>query len=663
MPLGLNTSKVIGAVKRVVGIPSLPEELRDAEEFYETALHDQKQYLSTWYLNIAYFMGLHWTDWNPQINWLQNPILATWKVRFVANLIMPTIRTEAAKILKANPYISAVPANSTDEAQAGARIGTRVMEAKYYEDAFQRKLYNLVMWFLVCGSSFMWTGWDKNKGKRWSDKVPDPETGEEIDKIFFEGDVFDEVDGPFNVLLEPAAPEDFEEHQRIMRVRVMDVDFIKDKYGVEVNPEPIDDVTMFQFRVASLTGFQRNYALPPAQSKRQLRNVVLVKEFFERPTGKHPNGRHQLYANGVELSPSTSLNFWHMGERALPCAKFDHMTIPGRSWGESIIPHIAPINILYNKMTSQTVENGNLLGRPKIMSPQGALDEQVFTDQPGEVVEYHPVGGHKPEPFKPPEMPQYMIQLRDQLPQLMTEISGIHDAARGKLPRRATSGKAIDLLQDADDTRISLTVKNFGSSLQRVQSIKLALINKNYREERIIKKVGKNHSLEVFKFKGADLRDADTVRIVMSVALSRGAKIQIGMKLAEAKIIPPDMVMKILELGDLNMLYDQDSDQINYAGIESFNMAKGEIHEVMPYEPHDQHIKTHMEFLRRMGPKIPQDAQAIIQEHVEMHKNLMMNVASPTVPPGGGSPNVTPEGPVAPGTPPGMQGGAAGGVV
>jgi len=646
---------IIGSTTGNTPARNVPDHLKEAEQFYIAALDDQKQYLPTWYMNIAYFIGLHWSEWNNASNWMQNKPLATWKVRFVANLIMPTIRTEAAKLLKSNPYISVTPANSTQPAESAARMGTRIMEGKYYEDNFQRKLYHLVMWFLVCGSSFMFTLWDKNKGKRWSEKVTDPETGEEIDKLFTMGDVVDEIDGPFNVLLEPAAPEDFNEHQRIMRVRVRDVDFLKDKYGVEVPPEPIDEATMFQFRVGSLIGLQRSHGIMPATRKRDLKNVALVKEFFELPTGKHPNGLHQMYANGVELEESGNLDYWYMGERAIPASKFDHMTIPGRAWGESIIPHIAPANILFNKMTSQAIENSNLLGRPKIISPQGSLDEEAFTDEPGEIIEYRPIGGNKPEPFKPPEMPQYAIQLRDSMPQLMAEISGIHDVARGKLPRRATSGKAIDLLQDADDTRIGLTTKNLGSSLQRAMSIKLELMKKHYTENRLIKKLGPDHKMEIIEFKGSDLKDADTVIVKMSSALSRGAKIQIAMKLAESKLIPADMVLKVLELGELNMIYDQDSDQINYAGIENFGMAKGETHEVMPFEPHEVHLKTHLQFARAMGPKISQEAHAILQEHMDAHKAMFAASAGPTVPPGGGLPSVEGVEPPAEGMPPADQ--------
>jgi len=644
MAFELNIPSLVQKVKASLnGMKGLPNELKESEDFFARAFHFQRPFVPIWFRNIAYYMGLQWMDWNHNLQFLTSPQAPSWKVRLVINLIMPTIRTEAAKILRNNPSIGVVPSNDSDMARQAARIGTRVMDGKYHDDDFQRKQYNLVLWMLTCGSAFLWTLWDKTAGKAWSEDIRNPEDGTIVKKQFFQGDVVDIVSGPFEVLMEPGAPEDFEDHRRIMRIQVLDVVFIKDKFGVDVPAETIDQHLQFQFRINSFSHLN-TFGLSHANTQSLPRNVALVKEIFELPSSKWPQGLHAMYANGVVIVPPEPLDYWLRGRRVLPVAKYDHITIPGRNYGMSVIEQISPLNILFNKLNSQAVENANLLSRPKIIAPQGSLDDDSWTDQPGEVVEYRPVGGLGPSAMTPPSMPQYFFQLKDSIPGWIADVSGIFDVSKGKLPRRATSGKAIDLLQDADDTRMGLTIRNYASSLERSLGIKLQLIKENYVEERIVKKIGMNHGIEIMRFKGADLKDADTVRVMMTPALSRAAKINLGLKLAEQNLVPKEMVLKIIELGDINMIFDQDQDQTNFAKIENFMMSKGDILEPQQFEPHDLHIKEHTDFLRKWEGKISKEILLVIQQHMEIHKEMLVAMVPPGGPPDGGVPGLPPQG-------------------
>jgi len=646
---------VPGLVKDRQVKKGLPSELKESEQFFFASQEEQRAFLPIWYRNIAFYMGFQWLDLLPgNTNFLTLPHMPTWKVKLVVNLVMPTLRTEAAKILRINPYIATVPSSDTEEARQSSRMATRIMDGKYHDDNFQRKLYNLVMWMLNCGSSYLWTLWDPTAGRAWSDQIKNPATGELITHQFFSGDVIDEVTGPFEVFKEPQGPEEFEDHRRIQRVRLLEVDFIKDKWGVTVPPETIDHQSQFRNRLASLAHLHQFGLLTSSSNHFNNRRMVLVKEEFHLPSGKHPNGLHAMWGNDHVIVDPEPLDYWLRGRRALPVSQYDHITVPGRSNGMSNTEQIGPLNVQYNKLNSMALENANLLSRPKIKAPQGSLDDDSWTDQPGEVVEYRPIGGLGPEPVTPPQMPAYFFQLMDSMPGKISDVSGIQDVSRGKLPRRATSGKAIDLLQDADDTRMGLTVRNFGSSLERSMTIKLEVMKRKYREERLIKKVGRAHGVEVLRFKASDLKDADTVRVLMQPALSRGAKIQIGLKLGESKIISPDKALKIMELGDLNIAFDEDSDQQEFARMENFAMSRGEVIEPSSYEPHDVHIQEHEGFLRRWASKLPTDIRQLFQQHIEITKELAQLTASPGSPPSVGAPAIAgPGGPAQP-TPPGL---------
>jgi hypothetical protein len=413
---------------------------------------------------------------------------------------------------------------------------------------------------------------------------------------------------------------------------------------------------MYQVRVMSIVDASGRYRTSTAEAQ-LLKNMAIVKQYFERPTKAYPNGREWTYANGVVLEPKKDLDYWYLGKRALPCAMSDDIKIPGRCHGGSGIEQVMPIQIQINKMSSQVVESANLMTRPKYLSPVGSLTEDQLTDQPAEVVEYVPgPNGQKPEAMTPPEMPEYFFQKYNELKGLMQDIYGVHDASMGKLPRRANSGVAIDALQSADSGPVTMSMRACGASVSRVFSIALKIMQDIYTEPRIVRLVGKDHTADAIAFKGADLRGCDMVRCDFGSHMTRGQRIQLAMQMAEAKLITPEKALEIMELGNVDAIYDQDSFQKNYAETENMAMAKGLHQMVGPADDHRVHIPDHLNFAHS-HPNLPPQILALIMAHVDEHKQ---DAAAAAAPPMGapGQPAVAggPPAPLPPGQPmPGMM--------
>jgi hypothetical protein len=618
--------KIGGVISDVVG--DVPVEVQDGEKHYKASLEEQKAYHPTWFKNIAYFVGQQWVEWSTEINWLEQTAAPSWRVRLTANLILPNVRTAIAKLLKNNPRVFGMPASNDDKARSAARIASRVFEGEFHEHQFQNRLIRLAHWFKMCGSSYLWPLWDSSRGRQWSEAqldeagqpVLDPETQQPVLKTYTMGKLVYELTAGFDTLLQPSGPEDFEEHRRIMRVKLMDVEEISDIWGVDVPAEDFKSETSFQQRVLSLVDAMGNRRISAAGESSYMRNKALVKEYFELPSRKFPNGRHFIYSNGRVLVSTEDLDYWLNGERVLPVAKFDDLFIPGRAQGMSMIEQISPLNIQFNKMNSNCVENCNLMSRPKVLSPVGSLEDDVFTTEPGEIVEFTPVGGLKPEPYTPPEMPQYFFTMRDSLPVLIEEITSIHEVSKGRLPRRANSGVAINALQEADDTQVGLNIKNFNAGLTRAFSIALNIMQRKYPEQRISKMIGPSREIDVLAFKGADLSDCDTVRVVIDHELSRSEKIDVATTLMESKMITVEQFLQIAELGDLNIVFDQNASESQYATFENLQMAKGILQPVGPAENHKLHASIHDQFLNSpAGQKLPPEAKQIIWQHRQQH--------------------------------------------
>lgn len=705
---------VATAIKKVADLvpgaaDESPIEVRDGEKFYKAGYEEQKRFHKIWYRNIAYFAGHHWLDWNATNNWFQESSAPSWRVRMTTNLIMPNIRSTIAKILKNTPQFYGMPVSDDDEAKAAARIAGRLFEARYQEDDTINLFIRLFHWAKCTGSSFLWPLWDSAAGKQWTGEVdaagnpvvsmdpaadpapagapavgslpgatdtgatgqgtitdasvPTPSMPVDDDgddgtaapstRLFAEGDVHFAGSNSFETIMQPGGPEDFAEHRKIMRVKFMDVEEIEEIWDVKVEAEAFSMETMYQARIMSIVDTMGR--IMESSARAVTNNKALVKEYFELPTKKFPNGRHFIYANQKVLVPTEDLNYWYMGRRALPVAKVDDIFIPGRAQGASSIEQTGPINVMLNKMDSQVIENCNLLCRPKILTPKGSLDDDAWTDEPGEVVEYVPgPNGQKPEPAQPAEMPEYFFTMKAELPRKIEDLTSWHEVSQGRLPRRANSGVAIQALQDADDTQVGLTVKSWSSALTRAFSIALDLMQRNYTEQRLVRRIGKNRAVDVMMFKGADLKGCDVVRVVFGPYLGRQEKIDLAMQLLEQGAITTDQALEILELGDLNIIFDKDASQSQYAMFENFRMMKGVADAVGPLENHKIHIQTHMNFLNGpVGQKLPPPLKQIFEKHIFEHEQDLQP-AVPGAAPQAGAPGAPPT-PAAPPPPGGPQ--------
>ncbi len=615
-------------------------EIIDGEKYYKAALEAQKPYHPVWYRNIAGYAGQMWLDWNNQSNWFQETSAPSWRVRLTHNLILPMVRAAIAQELESNPRFFAMPSNNEPASKGASRTAGRVLEAKYFEDDFFNMFKRLRLWTRMTGSAWIFALKDKSAGKAWSDVVKDPTTGAPVvDEAtgqpkmqdYAEGDVCYSVDNSFEVLLDPEGPEDFNLHQRLMRVRLMSISKIKDNWNVDVPAEQVTLDIMYQVRVMSLVDASGRSRSTTAEGS-LLKNMALVKHMFELPTKAHPNGREWIYSNGVVLEPIHDVDYWYKGKRAIPAGMSNEIEIPGRCHGASGIEQVLPINVQINKMSSMVVENGNLMSRPKYKAPRGSVEDDQITDQPGEVVEYVPgPNGQGPEVLTPPEMPQYFFQKYQELKELMKDIYGMHDASTGRLPRRATSGVAIDALQNADEAPIGLSMRSCGAALTRVFSISLRIMQDLYTEERMVRMVGRDHQVDVIQFKGADLKGCDFVRVDFGSQLTRAQRIQLGMQMAENKMISPDKLFELMENGNINVLYDKDSFQKNYAKMENMQLAKGIPQIVGPADEHDAHIKEHLDDAQAHADEAPEIA-AVRMMHIDEHKAKKMEAMAPSGP-------------------------------
>lgn len=569
------------------------------------------------YLNISYYLGKQWVKTEGTSNRLVEPPMEPWQVRYVANKVQPIVRTELAKMTK-NKFVMYVnPATSDNNDIRAARVAEKVVEWAEYELELQALDRDNCLWGLCTGISFVKPYWNPSKGRKFDDG-----TGTTI----HEGDI-DCCVVPFFELKFDTSCSDWKDVKWVCHDKVRTIDYIKDTYGVEVQAESgltVSNLYEAKLSTLSTTGNGSGY--------NKLDDSAVIHEYWEAPSGEHPNGRRITTCGDKILFYDDDIGFGESDdtERELPFFPFYHIKVPGRLMPTCLVEQLIPIQREYNKSRSQIIENKNLFGNPILIAPRGCLEEEP-TNEPGQFIEYNPIG--KPEYLTPPPMGTEIYKNIEILNSELEFVSGQHETSHGQTPTGVTSGTAIGYLQEQDDTKLAPSIANFIACKQKYMRYLLKMIQKNYDLERTVRVAGENKKVETLHFKGSDLTSVD-VRINESTMYqtSKAAMQDYVIKMVQYGLLVPtndrdrQLIMKVLEFGiidDVYSEYEQDSAQ---AQTENDKFQSGDISpDVRDFYNHDAHVKEHNKFRKsEMYMELPPELKAVIDAHIEQHMYFYM---------------------------------------
>lgn len=565
-----------------------------------------------WHLNLAFFMGEQWVEWNPATRRLVKPDVPSWRVMAVTNMVQSTIRTEFGKLTRQRPLLGVDPRGPEPERQAQARAADKIREYLWDAQDTYDQMKDALLWALICGTGFVKVYWDNRAG----DLILDEETGEYLPI----GDLCTIACSPFEIYPDPLASS-FKDAAWVIHAKVRSVEWVEHRYGVRVEPE---DITQLQYLGTSLLSLGRHFGQAPS-----LKNAVLLLEYWERPTPSNPNGRYTLF---------TQSRIIYDGEHPyleagviFPFARMRHIRVPGRFWGESVIRFIMDPQVQFNKTRSQMIEARNLMVKPKWLIPKGSMD-QPPTTMPGEILWYTPVAGLKPEPVFGGDIPSSMYHELEELRNEIYELTGQHEVSRAINPQGVRSGIAIAYLQEQDDTRLHPSAEEFEKMGAEVQRMQLRLARVFYTEPRKGRIIGPNNEVEIIEFSGKDIpEDVDVVvQSGSSLPPGRVARQEFVMQLWAARIIQdPRVVLRLLEFGNVEGLYEDLNLDIAQAQRENERLKNGDPNVVVEdFHNHEVHIYEHDKFRKTAEYEaLPPEIKELFRRHVEEHRRMWQQEA------------------------------------
>ena len=553
---------------------------------------ERKRYIMErqWKLNLAFYKGKQYVFYNRKSRRIES--LPTdegdkprYRVRLVANQILPHSHSLLARLTKTKPTFFATPAQSSFEAMKATEVAESLLDFWWDHFHLASKREEAMLWAIICGNGFWKISWNDKVGSSIKLMVdPDGQPvvnpvlehffkvhleqqgidSKEFEREVFEGEIQVDVMAPFDVLLDDAA-QVFEDCKFAVCIHPMSPDDIFSRYNVRLSANAVN-----RYPDEMLPG-----VFGSAEAK-TVDNVRVVYYGYFLPGGKYPQGRFVVFVKNPNIVLYESE--WPYPFKKLPLVKFPGVRIPGQLWDTSVVENAIPLQKELNRTLSQMIEYKNLTLKPQMLAPVGSL-RQRMTDEPGAIFEYNPVAGKVPESIPIPSMPSYVFEHLRDLGDRLKDTFGLSEVLQGGVPPNVEAGIAIDLLQEAATDRLAPQILMMEKSLEYAGNVMLELAQQYYQEPRIVMISGAGSKPKVERFESADIMAGVQVKVETGSGLprTRAGKQARVMQMLSMGIITPQKAYKYLDMGDFRNLQAQFEADEEQAMREHDKLMEGQV--------------------------------------------------------------------------------------
>jgi hypothetical protein len=612
--------------------------LQDLKQEFSKFKDARAVYEPDWFLNQAFYVGHQWLYWNGAgaAGRLDKPILPKWRETEVDNRILPIVSARVARKVKNRPTFVATPFTGSESDMDAARITEKTMEFDWVYLSLQQKLFQAELFADIVCAGFWKLYWDSTSGES-TEVVVDADgqpvvlngrilkkedigeeglpAGTSIKKVCM-GDPAVDVVSPFHFYPDPLATA-MEELEKAFEVKVRSPEYVKEHYGKDLQPDTEAGSGPVESRMFSslLPGVSNSY------------KGIKVHEFWANPSSTYPEGKRVVWAQDELLTEEDN------PIDTMPYVMFSGIKVPDRFWPTAITTQLRGPQIGLNKTKSQIQENANRIGNPALMKSRQA--NVHYTGVPGEEILYDStVTDAVPQYLSPPEVPQYVREREQRYVDSMTEISGLHEVSNANVPAGITAASAINLLQEADDTRIGPEIQDMEFSLG-VAGTKLSRLRAKFTtDERILRIAGEDENWDIVNFRGVMMGKEPTVECQAGSAMPRSkaakqaAMLEILQTMMQYGLVPDArdlrQFLKGYEVGGIDRLFNSLTATEQQIQRENRQMSQGLAVPINAFDENQEHIDGHEEYQRtaRYQQLVQQNPQIgqLIELHVNAHR-------------------------------------------
>lgn len=596
-------------------------------------------YEAIWLTNIAYILGFSGVAFDPIQRQYKNvdPSQKTMRrSRMRVNKILPTLQNRLARLCKSPPQYDVRPESNSTEDKDAARLALKVLENVFDKTRFDEKRQELMMTTQQYGYAFCQVSWDPCLG----DPMTEPMTGKSFG---YEGDIRIDILNPFEVFTDPLAKR-MEDVQWWVKCKVKKLSYFRERYPERGEAVKEEDAwllsSQYEQRVNALTAS----GITGASIQQQMKNSAIEIVYYEKRSKDYSNGRMCVVASGILLEDKEL----PIGE--FDITKFDDVKIAGKFQSEAIVTHLRPIQDQYNLLITKRAEWVRQLLAGKYVVPRGAEIEQEAINDRIEVIKYNIVpnapGGGEPHAVQIPMIPNYAYNEEKSLDAQFDFISGMSEISRGQLPFAGIPAEGMQMLQEADETRIGVVTSANELGYAHVAKNILQYVHKNYVLPRVLKEAGDDLQYTVKDFVGADIKGNHDV-VVLPGSTVPGSKVLRRQEILNAYqlgILGPigdqktlQKLNKMLEYGDWSEIWK--SNALDEAQVKKF-IDKVEKNTNLITDKDYQELDNHVFWVKELNDyrksdkfeELGETQQLLIMYTIEWHVQAQVRMMNPGLP-------------------------------
>lgn len=574
-------------------------------------------------LNLAYVLGFQHIVWNAQIRAYDRPAVDTRDpnapIRLTSNKIAPLLERLVAKLTKSAPEPQCRPVSDNDDDEAAAKVGTRVLGSEMNRLDWPSWLQQFMFSPGITGFAYGHVWWDPDGG----DAIETPDSDGDDDQLF-EGNICLDIVPAFELSVDPSS-KFMSDARWCVRSTNMTREAAWERWGKEL---PGGDQ-----RSLSAEVMQLGNANTGGQGRQQTNGEwVQVHQMWMKPCRAAPAGLVVTWAGQTIIEDPKNYPYDH-GQ--LPFAQCNWLPpLEGAREGRTMVSDLIPLQTDYNDALSR-VATIRRQQTPKLIAPAGSIDPQRVTSRV-EIIPYNPTGAEPKWMESNGAWAQVFESGMAMDAADMQDRAGINDATAGKSGASAPAA-AILALQDADDTKLAVTVTEMSKFIKNIGWQILMLARQYWAEERTIRVWSDENVLEAYRYLGSDIDEQLDVHLSSESALpkSKAARAQLFMELAARypDLIKPQDLIRMLDIPNADFITRSVDIDTKKQYREIGQLLEGKNPEVAPFDNHVIHLTIINDFRKSADyENLDEGGKARFDAHAAVHEMLVMKQLGIVVP-------------------------------
>lgn len=487
------------------------------------------------------------------------------KLYLLFNVIRPRMDKLIGRIASINPVFKANPNRKDPAALDEAEVVDRMLMALDQKLGQPQLMWEHLWWLAVGGVSFEHIPWVPNAGMELNPQHNDagelmfkdtlsgevlPESMKDVkvqmglpeeqfelaEDVELVGDVGAEVLGPLNVFIDQSVRSvaDLAPDQKVYIAKIRTVGWIKDNFGVDIQPEKDLSIVSTQFyQNNSVTqGIFLRDMIPMVQGSTQESDpdMAVIVEAYGPPSKDNPHGTYECFQPKKKMIYSGDCPY-----DEIPIVDFHWRPVTTSFWTMDYVSGLIPAQRFLNKRMSQLGEQSNATLYSNLLLGPALTQADIPTDFPGVVKNGLTADGTpNVQRMAPPELPQWFMPSIQQTMNFINDIAGGADLMQqDKFPGQLRGPLAVPMLQEILDSEWGNLYQSIGQKLAAVKQQRLNRVKQFYPPTRTMHYMDRDQRDEVIVFHTEEILRSGTD---YNVTVERGSLLPELRALREARV-------------------------------------------------------------------------------------------------------------------------------